>query len=148
MAGKVEKAQRKNPEVRAAFNNLFNSYKEDYAVNFGKALEYGIRIAAGTDSGVNYTPHGILPKELELYVKFGMKAKQAILAATKVGAELLGLEKEIGSLEPEKKADIILIEGNPLRDIADLQKVRIVIKEGGLVHGLIQRELPACEGGD
>lgn len=135
MVAQIEKAQHEKPEARAAFDNLFHSYKEDYAVNFGKALEYDIKIAAGTDSGVNYTPHGILPKELELYVKFGMTTKQAILSATKVGAELLGLEKEIGTLEPGKKADMILVKGNPLKDITDLQKLDVVIKEGKIVYG-------------
>lgn len=133
MAEKVKKAQTKKPEVKAAFDELFNNYKEIYSINFKKALESGIKIAAGTDSGANYTPHGILAKELEMYVKFGMTQKQAILSATKVGAELLGLEKEIGTLEPGKKADVILVNGNPLKNITYLQDIQIVIKEGVIV---------------
>ena len=134
MAEKVEKAQQMKHEIKDAFRNLFKSYREDYPINFRKALDYGIRIAAGTDAGVNYTPHGILPKELALYVKLGMTARQAILSATKTGAELLGLEQEIGTLEQGKKADIILAKGNPLKDITDLQNLHCVMKDGVIVY--------------
>ena len=78
MADKVKKAQVKKPQIRNAFNELFKGYKDDYVINFKKALEYGIKIAAGTDSGTNYTPHGIMAKELELYVKFGMTTKNKL----------------------------------------------------------------------
>lgn len=142
MVEKVKKALIKRKEVREAFAELFNNYKEHYAANFKKALQYGIKIAAGTDSGANYTPHGILPKELEFYVKLGMTPEQAILSATKVSAELLGLEKELGTLEPGKKADVILVNGEPHKDITTLQDVQIVIKEGVIVFSKVKKDQP------
>lgn len=63
-----------------------------------------------------------------------MTPKQAILSATKVGAELLGKIEEIGTLEERKKADIILTKGNPLDDITVLQNPQFVIKEGAIVY--------------
>ena len=142
MVEKVKKTLIKRKEVREAFAELFNNYKEHYAANFKKALQYGIKIAAGTDSGANYTPHGILPKELEFYVKLGMTPEQAILSATKVSAELLGLEKELGTLEPGKKADVILVNGEPHKDITTLQDVQIVIKEGVIVFSKVKKDQP------
>ncbi len=133
MVEKIKKMMQKNPQIKEAYDNLFRSYKSEYIINFQKAIEFGVKIAAGTDSGTNYTPHGILPKELELYVEFGMTAKQAILSATKVAAQLLGLEKEIGTLESGKEADLILVKGNPLMNITDLQNIHLVIKGGTVV---------------
>ena len=133
MVEKIKKMMQKNPQIKEAYDNLFRSYKSEYISNFQKAIEFGVKIAAGTDSGTNYTPHGILPKELELYVEFGMTAKQAILSATKVAAQLLGLEKEIGTLESGKEADLILVKGNPLKKITDLQNIHLVIKGGTVV---------------
>lgn len=134
MVEKTKKMLQKKPQLKESFNKLFKSYKEDYIINFQKAIEIGVKIAAGSDSGSNYTPHGILPKELELYVEFGMTPKQAILSATKIGAQLLGLEKEIGTLEVGKLSDLILVKGNPLKDITDLQNIQVVIKDGILVY--------------
>lgn len=130
MVKKVKKMLQKNPKMNETFDGLFQCYEVDFSINFKKAIEFGIKIAAGTDSGTNYTPHGILPNELALYVQFGMTPKQAILTATKVGAELLGLDKEIGTLEVGKRADVILVKGNPLEDITDLQDIQVVIKNG------------------
>lgn len=133
MVEEMKKAQMMKKEVKEAFDQLFQNYKEHYAENFQKALKYGVKITAGTDSGSNYTPHGILAKELEMYVKLGMTPEQAILSATKVSAELLGMEKEVGTLEPGKKADVILVNGSPHKDITALQDIQSVIKEGVIV---------------
>ena len=134
MVQKIKKRIQKKPQFKEAFDILFKSYKEDYRINFQKAVEFGVKIAAGTDAGTQYTPHGILPRELEQYVEFGMTPKQAILTATKVGSQLLGLEKEIGTLESGKQADLILVTGNPLKNIRDLQNIHIVIKGGMVVN--------------
>ncbi len=96
--------------------------------NFGKLYQSGVKIAFGTDSGVS--PHGMNAVEFELMVNAGMPALAAIRSATTVTAELLGMERDLGSLEPGKLADVIAVEANPLDDVKTLQNVVFVMKEG------------------
>lgn len=101
----------------------------------GKALEKavpaGVKIAFGTDAGVS--KHGRNADEFELLVKHGMTPMQAIVAATTNAADLLGLSKEVGSIEPGKSADIIAVSGDPLKDVRVLKSVRFVMR-AGVVH--------------
>ncbi|WP_340105768.1 metal-dependent hydrolase family protein [Rhodohalobacter sp. 8-1] len=99
---------------------------------FGKAYRYGVPIAFGTDSGVS--PHGNNAKEFELMVEAGMTELEAILSSVKTGAEVLGLQDQIGSIEPGKHADIIAVGQNPLEDITALQNVVFVMKGGEVVR--------------
>ncbi len=98
----------------------------------GKALRQaaagGVRIAFGTDAGVSL--HGRNADEFELLVEYGLTPTQALRAATLDAAELLGLEKEIGSLEVGKQADLIAVSGDPLQDVRVLKQVDWVIKAG------------------
>lgn len=95
---------------------------------FRSAVEAGVRIAMGTDSGV--TPHGENLRELELMVAGGMTARDALVATTRTAAELMGLERDLGTLEPGKLADIVLVDGDP-EDVAGLgSRVRGVWKAG------------------
>ncbi len=105
---------------------------------FRKAVKAGVRIAMGTDAGTPFNPHGRNAQELRRMVAFGMTPMQAIEAATRSAATLLGLEREIGTIEPGKHADLILVNGNPLDDIARLQEptnVVYVIQGGTIVKG-------------
>lgn len=95
---------------------------------FANAYKAGVKIAFGTDSGVS--EHGENAKEFQLMVEAGMPAMEAIQAATRVTAELLGIEDELGTLEKGKIADIIAVDGDPLQDITAMQKVAFVMKEG------------------
>ncbi len=101
----------------------------------GKALEKavpaGVKIAFGTDAGVS--KHGRNADEFELLVKHGMTPMQAIAAATINAADLLGLAKEVGSIEPGKSADIIAVTGDPLKDVRVLKSVGFVMR-AGVVH--------------
>ena len=72
-------------------------------------------------------------KEFEEYLKIGMTPMQAILCATKVNAEILRKEKEIGSVEAGKFADIIAVKGDPLKDISELQRVKFVMIGGKII---------------
>jgi imidazolonepropionase-like amidohydrolase len=95
---------------------------------FARAVEAGVKVAMGTDSGV--TPHGQNLRELELMVEGGMTPMQAIEATTRSAAELMGLEAELGTLEPGKRADLVVLGGDPL-DVTNLaERIEAVYKDG------------------
>ncbi len=98
---------------------------------FRKAVKMGVRIAYGTDSGVY--PHGDNAKQLPYMVKYGMTPIEAIRAATLSAAELLGWEKNVGSIAPGRYADMIAIDADPLADIGALTGDKIVMKGGEIV---------------
>jgi imidazolonepropionase-like amidohydrolase len=93
------------------------------------AYRSGIKIALGTDSAV--APHADANKELALMVtKGGMSPRDALVAATKGGPELMGISGETGTLDPGKSADLIAVEGDPLVDPTAVQRVGYVMVEG------------------
>ena len=97
----------------------------------GKAYKAGVKIAFGTDAGVY--PHGENAKEFEYMVEAGMPPMFTIQAATLHAAQLLKHDKDVGSIEVGKYADVIAVPGNPLDDIKMMQKVDFVMK-GGVVY--------------
>jgi len=93
------------------------------------AYRTGVKIALGTDSAV--APHSQAGKEVELMVtKGGMSPRDALIAATKGGPDLMDLSNETGTLEPGKSADLIAVEGDPLVDPTAVQRVDYVMVEG------------------
>ena len=101
---------------------------ETHAASFARAVDAGVKVAMGTDSGV--TPHGRNLRELALMVDGGMTPMEAIVATTRSAAELMGLQGELGTLEPGKRADLVLVDGDPL-DVASLgDRVVEVYKDG------------------
>ncbi len=109
------------------------------AVTLHKAHRAGVTLLAGTDSGFALTPYGEWhARELELLMKYaGLSALEAIQAATKNAARILGLDGQIGELAPGKLADLIVVDGNPLDDIRVLQdkrRILTVVKDGREVH--------------
>ncbi len=97
------------------------------------ALEAGIRLAAGTDCGAPGHPHGQLAREVELMVEYGASPAQALRAASAGGADLLELGDEVGTLEPGKRADVVAVAENPLREVGALRAVRLVLLGGEAV---------------
>ncbi len=98
-----------------------------------RAIEAGVKVAMGTDSGV--TAHGQNLRELALMVESGMTPAAAMLATTRSAAALLGVEDTQGSVEPGKRADLVVVEGDPF-DYADLAaRVTAVFQDGRLVSG-------------
>ncbi len=95
----------------------------------GALFKAGIPIVPGTDTGlVGYGLH----RELELYVQAGMTPMEAIQSATIVSARAMKLDKESGTIEPGKRADMILLDGDPVANISDLRKVSKVVANGRL----------------
>jgi len=100
---------------------------------FRRAVKAGVKIAMGTDSGV--TAHGSNLKELVLMETGGMTPLDVLLATTRSAAELMGLVDEAGSVETGKRADLVVVDGDPFA-FADLkQRIRAVYKSGTLVAG-------------
>ena len=92
----------------------------------------GIKIAMGTDMGPE-PEMGTNARELELYVNLGMTPMEAIVTATKNAAEAMWLGKDLGTLEVGKLADVVVVDGDPSRDITvlhDKKNIRMVMKEG------------------
>ena len=95
---------------------------------FAQAYRRGVQIVFGTDSGVS--PHGENWKEFIYMVEAGMAPVEALNSAMSAGAELLGINDELGTIESGKLADIIAINGNPLQDIKQMENVSLIIKDG------------------
>lgn len=103
---------------------------------FEKAMEAGVLTGIGTDTGAPYMIHGKNAKELEIYVRYGMSEMGAIEAATRVNAEILGMADKIGTVEPGKEADLVVVKKDPLKDIKVLQEmdnISLVFKGGKIV---------------
>lgn len=98
------------------------------AETFAKAYKAGVKVAFGTDAGV--FPHGYNAKEFQYMVEGGMPMMEAIKSATIVNAEVLGMKSELGSVEKGKLADIVAVEGDPLKDAKAMMNVAFVMKEG------------------
>ena len=95
---------------------------------FKKAHERGVKIAFGTDAGVQ--PHGTNSDEFVYMVQYGMSPMKAIKSATINTAMLLGINDDLGSIDIGKTADIIAVKGNPILDIENIKNIRFVMKEG------------------
>ncbi len=99
--------------------------------NLKLAIKKGVKIGVGTDY-VGF-PAEYSAREFSELVKLGMTPMQAIQAGTKVNAELLNKDKEIGTIEAGKLADLIAVKGDPLKDISELQRVKFVMMGGKVV---------------
>ncbi len=99
--------------------------------NIAHAFASGVKVAFGTDAAVY--PHGLNAREFAVMVKLGLTPLQAIQAATVNAADLLGWQGKVGTLEPGAWADIVAVDGDPLRDVTTLEHVKFVMKGGEVV---------------
>lgn len=99
---------------------------------FRMALDSGVKIAFGTDTGAAFRT-GSAAKELTEMVRLGMAPMDALVSVTRTAAELIGDEREIGTIAPGYFADVVAVAGNPVEDISQMEKVRFVMK-GGVVY--------------
>jgi len=100
--------------------------------NIAHAFASGVKVAFGTDAAAY--PHGLNAHEFAVMVKLGLTPLQAIQAATVNAADLLGWSGKVGSLEPGAWADIVAVEGDPLKDVTTLERVKFVMKGGEVVR--------------
>jgi imidazolonepropionase-like amidohydrolase len=99
--------------------------------NFRRAVRAGVKVAYGTDAGVY--PHGWNGKQFAFMVRYGLTPMQAIQSATTSAADLLGWTDKVGAVAPGLYADLIAVDGDPLSDITELERVKFVMK-GGIVY--------------
>ena len=97
------------------------------------ALKHGVRVAMGTDAGTPFNFHGDNAREVELYVRYGMKPAEALATATTNAAELLGKKGEVGTIARGAHADLLVLSRNPLKDVRALQRSRVAVLKGGEV---------------
>lgn len=88
-----------------------------------RCIKAGVKIAAGTDAGGSPVRHGSIVRELELLVEVGLTPMEALQASTKTAAELVGNQNLVGTIEVGKQADMLLLDGDPLEDIASLRNI-------------------------
>jgi imidazolonepropionase-like amidohydrolase len=98
--------------------------------SFQKALRAGLKIASGADQAPSSE---MALREIEHLVRAGMTGAEALVAATRTSADLCGLEDRLGTVEVGKLADLIVVSANPLEDISNIRKLRMVLKGGNLV---------------
>ena len=99
--------------------------------NIAHAFASGVRVGFGTDAAVY--PHGLNAHEFAVMVKLGLTPLQSIQAATVNAADLLGWTGKVGTLEPGAWADIVAVDGDPLRDVTTLERLKFVMKGGEVV---------------
>ena len=107
-------------QYRAAFANMVRMVK--------KMHDGGVQIVAGTDAGSGYA----LDRELELYAEAGIEAPEILRMATLEAAKVMHKDGDLGSITPGKYADLVLVNGDPTRDIRQIRKVELVVKNGDL----------------
>ena len=120
---------KENPILPAFYAQKMHDVTAVARANHKRAIQAGVKVALGTDSAVY--PHGLNAHEFEVYVRdYGMTPLAALQSGTLNAADLMGWTDRAGSLDPGKWADIIAVEGDPLKDITVLQHVPFVMKSG------------------
>jgi imidazolonepropionase-like amidohydrolase len=102
-----------------------------------KAWKAGVKLAMGTDAGTPYNRHGENLQELATLTEIGLSPMQTIVVSTRRSAELLGLADRVGTIEAGKEADLVIVDGDPLANIALLREhasIALVLKGGKLAH--------------
>jgi imidazolonepropionase-like amidohydrolase len=126
----IEKIDPAGPQAKMV--ELSKRYRGEHYAWVGKAIRAGVKIAAGSDFGGYAQSENA--GEIEALHRAGMTPMQAIQAATRVGAELLGWEARVGTIEAGKLADLVAVPGDPLADLSTLRRVSFVMLGGKVVR--------------
>ncbi|WP_195891465.1 metal-dependent hydrolase family protein [Luminiphilus syltensis] len=133
LAARVVREMAEDPDSRRsdAWREENLSIYHGMVASFRAAMDAGVQIAFGTDAG--WRPHGENAEQLEQMVELGMTPHDALLSATAHAAAAIGWDSEIGAIEPDKYADILVLKGNPLEQITLTRTPLAVIKGGSVV---------------
>lgn len=127
--GQYHWADKRSSADREQFLKGYKNVQE-FLRRFVKA---GGKIYSGTDSAAANTPGLALHHEMEIYVDAGLTPMEALLTSTKWGAEILRLDKQLGTVEPNKLADLVILRSNPLEDIRNARAIDEVIRGGEIM---------------
>jgi imidazolonepropionase-like amidohydrolase len=122
-----------DPAMPAHVRDKIRDHTCQEAASLERAITAGVRIAAGTDAGTGYNPHGGLPEQVALLGHHGMTPEQALTAATWDSANAIGLAETHGKIAVGRRADLLVVDGDPFDDLAALRNVRAVYLGGRLV---------------
>ncbi|MFY0636623.1 amidohydrolase family protein [Maricaulis maris] len=124
--------EREGWEYWSAYQHDDRTRMQAFYVAFTGALhQAGVALTVGTDSGVMVSPHGVSTlREMEILVDAGLTPLEAIRAATLNGADVLGLDGQVGCLAVDCAADLILVDGDPTQDLARLHDLAAVMRDG------------------
>jgi imidazolonepropionase-like amidohydrolase len=133
---KVAETARVDPKLvdatrQAAREQRAARFTEVTRANLKKLVEAGIPIATGTDAGNPLTLHGpAIYAEMEAMQAAGMTPMQVIVSSTAIASRAMGLDKQVGTVEKGKDADLVIVGGDPSKDVANFRKVRYVVRSG------------------
>lgn len=116
------------PQIIAKAKEVMPAMKK----NLTRAIQQGVPVAFGTDAAVY--PHGLNAREFAVLVRMGLTPMQAIQTATVHASKLLGWEDRIGAVEAGKFADLVAVEGDPTKDVTELERIKFVMKGGQVVR--------------
>ncbi len=114
------------------------------AANLRRLRDAGIPIAMGTDAGNPLTLHGpaVFP-EMEAMQADGMTPMQVLVASTRTGAAAMGRERDLGTVQAGKIADLVVLGADPTADIRNMRRIDVVIR-GGVIHARAELEYPGA----
>ena len=121
-------------KAQAKMVALSKKYRAEAMANVAAAIKGGVKVAVGVDFGHYEVPANLYAREFALLIEAGMSPMEAIKAGTSLGAEVLGWDDRLGTLEQGKLADIIAVPGNPLEDISALERVQFVMLGGKVIR--------------
>ncbi len=122
-----------DPAMPAHVRDKIRDHTSREVASLERAIMAGVRIAAGTDAGTGYNPHGGLPEQVALLGNHGMTPEQALAAATWDSAHAIGLAETHGKIAVGRRADLLVVDGDPFDDLVALRNVRAVYLGGRLV---------------
>jgi imidazolonepropionase-like amidohydrolase len=132
-SGGVIKAAEAGQQIPEASLQKAHDVVDVHRQSFRRAVAAGVKVAMGTDSGV--TPHGENLEELELMAEGGLPPAQVLVATTRTAAELMGLQDQLGTIEPGKLADLVMLDGDPYDFAKMADRITAVYKDGRRVAG-------------
>lgn len=123
-----------NPELSPSYRARMEAIRQQHWASCEEAIRQGVNVVPGTDCGVPGILPSVLWREICLLHERGLSRGNALRAATSRAAALLGVDAQVGTIEPGKQADLILVVGDPLTRLESLSQVHLVMQRGRIVH--------------